>query len=231
MQCEATRTLMDIYAQCLAALIASCPDACVDALLDTSVQHSPHFDWVVAHIGGSFPDTIISRVLSCGLKDFCAHGDAATAGGDKRVPKLASVVGILGHLASRHGASIKRELLRMFHDGLAPGQHKATVPFLLQLALMSPPLLGTVAAELVDSLKPPVLNQLHQRFSPLPRDELDATVALLVRLICQTAAGAYRTLQFLLDTAMPASVITLPGLALHDGVREACDRLVAALLL
>ncbi|XP_040513001.1 integrator complex subunit 5 [Gallus gallus] len=235
MSCEATRTLMDIYAQCLAALIASCPDACVDALLDTSVQHSPHFDWVVAHIGGSFPGTIISRVLSCGLKDFCAHGDAAAAaaggGADKRVPKLASVVGILGHLASRHGASIKQELLRMFHEGLAPGQHKGTVPFLLQLALMSPPLLGTVAAELVESLKPSVLNQLHQRFSPLPRDELDSTVALLVRLICQTSAGAFRTLQFLLDTAMPASVITQPGLALHDGVREACDRLVALLLL
>ncbi|XP_019466536.1 integrator complex subunit 5 [Meleagris gallopavo] len=232
MSCEATRTLMDIYAQCLAALIASCPDACVDALLDTSVQHSPHFDWVVAHIGGSFPGTIISRVLSCGLKDFCAHGDAVVVGGgDKRVPKLASVVGILGHLASRHGASIKQELLRMFHEGLAPGQHKGTVPFLLQLALMSPPLLGTVAAELVESLKPSVLNQLHQRFSPLPRDELDSTVALLVRLICQTSAGAFRTLQFLLDTAMPASVITPPGLALHEGVREACDRLVALLLL
>ncbi|POI20206.1 hypothetical protein CIB84_016046 [Bambusicola thoracicus] len=235
MSCEATRTLMDIYAQCLAALIASCPDACVDALLDTSVQHSPHFDWVVAHIGGSFPGTIISRVLSCGLKDFCAHGDAVTTtgggGADKRVPKLASVVGILGHLASRHGASIKQELLRMFHEGLAPGQHKGTVPFLLQLALMSPPLLGTVAAELIESLKPPVLNQLHQRFSPLPRDELDSTVTLLVRLICQTSAGAFRTLQFLLDTAMPATVITQPGLALHDGVREACDRLVALLLL
>ena len=24
---------------------------CIDALLETSVRHSPHFDWVVAHIG------------------------------------------------------------------------------------------------------------------------------------------------------------------------------------
>ncbi|NXI75099.1 INT5 protein, partial [Anseranas semipalmata] len=30
---------------------------------------------------------------------------------------------------------------------------------------------------------------------------------------------------------MPASVITPPGSAVHDGVREACDRLVALLLL
>ncbi|NXK56919.1 INT5 protein, partial [Chauna torquata] len=151
------------------------------------------------------------RVLSCGLKDFCAHGEAAlAAGGDKRVPKLASVVGILGHLASRHGGSIKQELLRMFHESLAPGQPKAAVPFLLQLAVMSPALLGTVSAELVESLKPPVLNQLHQRFAPLPREDLEAMVGVLVHLICQTSAGAYRTLQFLVDTAMPASVITPP---------------------
>ena len=59
MSCRDTRTLMDIYVQCLSALIGSCPDACVDSLLDTSVQHSPHFDWVVALIGSSFPGTII----------------------------------------------------------------------------------------------------------------------------------------------------------------------------
>ncbi|NXM75363.1 INT5 protein, partial [Serilophus lunatus] len=158
------------------------------------------------------------RVLSCGLKDFCAHGgspgEAAAGGGgggggtggDKRVPKIASVVGILGHLASRHAGSIKQELLRMFHESLGAGrgeQHKATVPFLLQLALMSPALLGTVSAELVDSLKPPVLNQLHQHFSALPRDELDNVVGVVVHLISQTSAGAFRILQFLVGTAMP----------------------------
>ncbi|XP_027562712.1 integrator complex subunit 5-like, partial [Neopelma chrysocephalum] len=243
MGCPATRALMDIYTQCLSAMVGGCPDACVDALLDTSVQHSPHFDWVVAHIGSSFPGTIISRVLSCGLKDFCAHGaapgDAAfaagPAGADKRAPKIASVVGILGHLASRHAGSIKQELLRMFHESLGSGreQHKATVPFLLQLALMSPALLGTVSAELVDSLKPPVLNQLHQHFSALPRDELEHVVGVVVHLISQTSAGAFRILQFLVGTAMPASVITSsqPGPPLHDGVREGCDRLVQLLLL
>ncbi|NXG17050.1 INT5 protein, partial [Grallaria varia] len=242
MACPATRALMDIYTQCLSAMVGGCPDACVDALLDTSVQHSPHFDWVVAHIGSSFPGTIISRVLSCGLKDFCAHGAppgdpsqfaAGPAGADKRVPKIASVVGILGHLASRHAGSIKQELLRMFHESLGSGreQHKATVPFLLQLALMSPPLLGAVSAELVDSLKPPVLNQLHQHFSALPRDELEHVVGVVVHLISQTSAGAFRILQFLVGTAMPASVITAPGPPLHDGVREGCDRLVQLLLL
>ncbi|KAM9301745.1 integrator complex subunit 5 [Gastrophryne carolinensis] len=232
MSCGATRVLMDIYTLCLSAMIDSCPDACVDALLDTSVQHTPHFDWVVAHIGNSFPSTIISRVLSCGLKDFCAHSSPAETP-EKRVPKLGSVVGILGHLSSRHGNSIRQEILRMFHESLRPGskQQRATLPYLLQLAALSPSLLGTVCQDLVDSLKPSTLAQLQQHCSTLPREELDNMLNLSVHLACQTSAGAPRLLRFLLDTAMPASVITTPGLAVHDSVREACDRIVRLLLL
>ncbi|KAM4618001.1 integrator complex subunit 5 [Discoglossus pictus] len=232
MSCGATRALMDIYTHCLSTMIGSCPDACVDALLDTSVQHSPHFDWVVAHIGNSFPSTIISRVLSCGLKDFCAHSSPAETP-EKRVPKLGSVVGILGHLSSRHGPSIRQEILRMFHESLRPGskQQRATLPYLLQLAALSPSLLGTVCQDLVDSLKPATLAQLQQHCATLPREELDNMLNLSVHLACQTSVGAPRLLRFLLDTAMPASVITTPGLAVHDSVREACDRIVRLLLL
>ena len=43
-------------------------EACVSSLLDTSVRHSPHFDWVVAHLGSCFPHTVTSRVLSLGLR-------------------------------------------------------------------------------------------------------------------------------------------------------------------
>ncbi|MGH0187386.1 UNVERIFIED_CONTAM: hypothetical protein FKN15_024773, partial [Acipenser sinensis] len=248
MSCKATRTLMELYSQCLTAMISSCPDACVDDLLDTSVRHSPHFDWVVAHIGSSFPNTIISRVLSCGLKDFCAHGGGGGGGTgavdgspppqsfpDTRVPKIASVVGILGHLACHHADSIKQELLGMFHESLGSAgtqQKAATVPFLLQLAVMSPALLGAVSAELVDSLKPPVLNQLQQLLGSLPREEQENMVSLAVHLLGQTSTGAFRLLRFLVDTAMPASVIVAaPGLAVHEGAREACERVVQLLLL
>uniref|UniRef100_A0A8C3CJ55 Integrator complex subunit 5 n=1 Tax=Cairina moschata TaxID=8855 RepID=A0A8C3CJ55_CAIMO len=238
--CEATRTLLELYGQCFGALLGSCPDACVAALLDTSLQHSPHFDWVVAHVGGAFPGTIISRVLACGLKDYCAHleapggvtggtgGGAAAASsspsGPGGAPKLASVVGILGHLASRHGASIRQELLRLFHASLAPGGGaRGGVGFLLQLALLSPPLLGAVWGELVAALTPPVLAQLHQRFAPLPREELEGLGGVLVRLLGQTSAGAPRTLRFLLDTAAPP-----PRLGIRP---PACERLLALLLL
>ncbi|XP_056624891.1 integrator complex subunit 5 [Triplophysa dalaica] len=259
MSCAATRSLMECYSQCLAAMLAWCPDACVDALLDTSVQHSPHFDWVVAHIGSAFPGTIISRVLACGLKDFYAHGYSSAEkmsqqqaiDKSSRVPKIGSVVGILGHLASRHSDSIKKELLRMFQDSLsAPSQNipphssgaggwensphlrRATVPFLLQLAALSPTLLGAVSAELVEFLRPPVLLQLQAQFQALPREELENMLGLAVHLISQSPSGGARVLKFLADTATPSSVIISgPTPSPHDSIREACDRLLQMLLL
>ena len=46
------RMLIDLTTQCLEDLNQSETGACINALLETSVEHSPHFDWVVAHIGG-----------------------------------------------------------------------------------------------------------------------------------------------------------------------------------
>lgn len=43
---------------------------------DMSVLHSPHFDWVVVHVGSSFPETVINKVLTVGIKDFCSNEQA-----------------------------------------------------------------------------------------------------------------------------------------------------------
>ncbi|RVE67349.1 hypothetical protein OJAV_G00102070 [Oryzias javanicus] len=255
MSCASTRSLMEAYSQCLAAMLAWCPDACVDALLDTSVQHSPHFDWVVAHIGSAFPGTIISRVLACGLKDFCSHGakdqGPLIMGMDKgnRIPKIGSVVGILGHLAAHHSESIRKELLRMFQESLSPSSplsptssstswesspqlRRSAVPFLLQLAAMSPNLFGAVSAELVEQLRPPILLQLQALLQVLPKEELENMLGLAVHLISQSPTGGARVLKFLADTATPASVIISgPTPSPHEGVREGCDRLLQMLLL
>lgn len=107
MSCRATRTLIEITAQCLQCLMHTDSESCIKALLDTSVAHSPHFDWVVAHVGSCFPNTVITRVLSCGLKDFCANRNTKN-------PKLKSVVGILGHLAGSHTNDIRKALIDLF---------------------------------------------------------------------------------------------------------------------
>lgn len=81
-------------------------------LTDTSVKHSPNFDWVVAHVGSCFPNTVITRVLTCGLKDFCQNKSYEQG---CESPKLKSVVGILGHLAGSHSADIQMALLYLFN--------------------------------------------------------------------------------------------------------------------
>ncbi|GLH07144.1 Uncharacterized protein GBIM_12672 [Gryllus bimaculatus] len=140
MSCRATRTLIDITTQCLSCLMHSNTETCINALLNTSVAHSPHFDWVVAHVGSCFPQTVITRVLSCGLKDFCQHGSMEQGA---KSPKVLSVVGILGHLAASHIVSIRLALLDLFKWSLQPpkpgeeAQRRATVPFLLQLGSLS----------------------------------------------------------------------------------------------
>lgn len=52
----------------------------------------------------------------CGLKDFRQHsnrgGDIEMA--ENKTPKMASVVGILGHLANKHGQDIRNALMKLF---------------------------------------------------------------------------------------------------------------------
>lgn len=145
-----------VFLSCNLNRVGDAPNVCVDALLVASVKYSPHFDWVVAHIGSCFPKTIVNRVLMCGLKDFC-HGDQQQAGStattDEKIPKMTSVVGILGHLAGHHGRNIRDALLSLFQRSLEPNpddMSRSTVPFLLHLASLSPLLLRAIAMDAVN---------------------------------------------------------------------------------
>ena len=50
----------------------------------------------------------------CGLKDYCHHGNHGDGASDSKIPKMGSVVGILGHLASKHGHDIRDALMKLF---------------------------------------------------------------------------------------------------------------------
>ncbi|CAG9854734.1 unnamed protein product [Phyllotreta striolata] len=154
MACRSTRTLVDINTKCLSSLIYSDTEACISALLDTSIKHSPHFDWVVAHVGSCFPNTVITRVLSCGLKDFSQNKSYEQCCNS---PKLKSVVGILGHLAGSHAEDIRKAVLDIYvwslretleDTDLQRLQKKATVPYILQLVFLSPKLLSSLCKDI-----------------------------------------------------------------------------------
>ncbi|XP_069703249.1 integrator complex subunit 5 isoform X2 [Periplaneta americana] len=211
MSCRATRTLIDITTQCLSCLMHSDTEACINALLDTSVAHSPHFDWVVAHVGSCFPHTVITRVLSCGLKDFSQHGSADQSA---KAPKLNSVVGILGHLAGSHFVDIRSALLELFEWSLEPELHEAdgdnaerpaTVPFLLQLASLSPTLLRALTSDVLQTLTPSMLPKLAA-LAPNWCNYFGGSQALedlIVHLALGCEQGGTQILKLLLDASSP----------------------------
>ncbi|XP_071487321.1 integrator complex subunit 5-like [Diadema antillarum] len=243
MTCKATRTIMDLATSCIGAMSSSCPDHCVDALLNTSVQHSPHFDWVVAHIGSCFPTTIITRVLSCGLKDFCASQslEGQLVATETKVPKVASVVGILGHLTAQHSQDIRRALLDLFQESLdSKKDHDVfTVPFLLQLATMSSTLLKIITTDFVQALTPEVLNKISEQFrdSAVLKRDRETLLRLIIHLICRSGSGAFNLLLFLLDTACdgrPAGSVVeeaREGAKVNQLVRDTCALILDLLLL
>ena len=72
--------------------------------------------YLIIRVRSCFPTTIITRVLMCGLKDFYLHGSSQPelSPSEEKVPKLASVVGILGHLAAQHQHNIRTALVNLF---------------------------------------------------------------------------------------------------------------------
>ncbi|KAK2189102.1 hypothetical protein NP493_115g08009 [Ridgeia piscesae] len=212
MTCVPTKVLIEIASECFASMIGGAPDVCVDALLEASVKHSPHFDWVVAHIGSCFPKTIITRVLMYGLEDYYIHGSSqsvVTTSSEEKIPKMASVVGILGHLAGHHSRDIRQALLTLFQESLQPSgseMQQCAVPFMLQLASMSPMLLTVIATNLVHTLTTPVMNRLAEQFKKIGQsDDYNSLISLVVHLLMRTEDGAYTVMEFLFETASPSN--------------------------
>ncbi|XP_075212361.1 integrator complex subunit 5 omd [Lycorma delicatula] len=228
MSCRATRTLIEINTQCLSCLMHSNTDACINALLDTSVHHSPHFDWVVAHVGSCFPHTVITRVLSCGLRDF-----SQKKSDDSIVAKMNSVVGILGHLAGSHFLDIRNALLELFQWSLQTGDRKqervATVPYLLKLASLSPTLLRALNADVLQSLNCDVLGCLADNgpawatFFQGRQPLLD----LIVHLMLNSEQGAEKFISLLLESAShPNKNVKLTALEILELLLKDVDLLV-----
>ena len=113
--------IADIAAECISRLNEEQTDNCISHLLDLSVRHGSNFDWAVAHIGGSFPQIVIMRVLIVGLKS------------QKEMAKVNSAVGILNHLGATHKSEIKVCVLKLLNESEDP----LVIPYLLNLSSLS----------------------------------------------------------------------------------------------
>ncbi|KAG1668414.1 Integrator complex subunit 5 [Nymphon striatum] len=207
MKCQATKILIHLSSQCLSTLMNSNVDICIDALLNMSVQHSPYFDWFIAHIGSCFPNTIITRVLACGLKDFY-YIAVQQERPERNIPKIASVVEILGHLSGKHSGQIKEALFSLAKSGIIIQDpthlQLTTIPFLIQLASMSP-MLCTLMSDVMDlclskeTLKTlPVLAAQWMSINIVKNPQ--ELIGCIVKLIIQSTDIGDRLISFLLDT-------------------------------
>ncbi|KFB53498.1 AGAP003159-PA-like protein [Anopheles sinensis] len=120
--CTTVRYLVSLSALCLEKLNEAEVDGCIGELLTIYGTHSPHFDWVVARLGGCFPLKAISSMLSVGLTRFTG------------VQASESEVEILSYLGMAHENDLRfaiKSILELDSKG------ERVVPYLLLLAKSS----------------------------------------------------------------------------------------------
>ena len=223
--CPVARVLLDLSADCLSRLMdSSCetsevagPDwtrgstssvsdteSCIAALLETSVNHNPHFDWVVAHIGSCFPQTVTQRVLSVGLKDFVeAYEEAGpNVSGDQvlsRLPRLSSVQNILSHLTLSHLSHVQTAVQSLLSS--APSS-PPTIPFLLALASHSPGVRRALTTDLATTIQPLLVSlpELYERWrTEFYNQTNNSLLAAVTQLLLATDRGGPQLLLLLLQ--------------------------------
>ena len=225
------RVLLDLCSDSLSRIMVSNTgpdtDQCVATLLETSVKHTPHFDWVMAHIGSCFPGTMTSRVLSTGLKDFIAGSEQGVSGDIvlSRHPRLTCAVNILTHLTSTHIADVEaavHQLLVTSLTGVRSAANIATVPFLLSLASISSGVRRAVTSHLAPVLSPHVdkipdlVTQWNEKYFSTGSNSL---VTAVCQLLLSSDRGGPQLLLLLLQAG-----------SREDGVGSAARMLINTVL-
>jgi len=216
LRCHVARVLLDLSADCLSRLMdskvetkevvgseMSDTESCIAALLETSVKHTPHFDWVIAHVGSCFPHTVTERVLSVGLKDFLTASKEAgpTVTGQQvlvRSARLSSVVNILSHLTLSHLSDVQRAIESLVASAQS---NPPTIPFLLALAVHSPGVrraLTTDLATLIPSLLPSLPDLYHRWENVFYNKTNNTLLAEATQLLLATDRGGPNLLLLLL---------------------------------
>ena len=248
LSCSVGRVLLDLSADCLAKLmdskvntggvtsgssIMSDTDSCIAALLETSVKHAPHFDWVLGHIGSCFPQTMTQRVLSVGLRDFiaCSRERPPSSGSGEAVlnrsPRLTSVVNILSHLTSTHLTDVQTALQSLLVSSVvtSPSPREAsvaTIPFMMALAGVSSGVRRALTTGLSRLLVPLLesLPGLYPHWVPAYFTQSSA-LASVTQLLLVTDRGGPELLLLLLRTgAGKGEVATAARLILNTVLAE-----------
>lgn len=176
--------IADLAAECMTRLNENQTEDCISHLLDLSVRHGSNFDWVVAHIGGCYPEIVITRVLSVGLKS------------QKEMAKVNSVVGILSHVGATHKSEVKACVQKL----LSASEDPLVIPYLLNLSSLSSLMASTVmsvASEVVKYELAEKISTLMPTWEKGGLIEADGLVKLTVNLLMKH--GTFGLIRHLLD--------------------------------
>ncbi|CAB4000632.1 integrator complex subunit 5-like [Paramuricea clavata] len=211
--CPAAQMLMEISAQCFSKLIDTNPDVCIQYLLDSAVQHSPHFDWVVAYIGSYFYKSIISHLLSCAMNEFYSDEPCD----DEFSDLFRTAIRILDYFAQKYPEEVKNAVLAMFQestDNVELGKPKWTksktqpclIPFFVHLGMNAANILNVTIVAFLEQLTPDVMRKVHYQLTEwgsAPGNHAPSLLSSVVGLVISLKHGTFKTFQYLLTIAVP----------------------------
>lgn len=207
LNCPPSCTLANLIVSC----IAQNADIAMAALLEENIRSGPCLNWLVAHVGCSFPGTIVNRILYLGLVNF-ANAESS----DEVRHRLVSVDIVLSHLAERHFLEIQRELHSLWINSSKDQNEnvkKAVVPFLLKLASInkSKVIIRALAANLRQIIESEKLFSFSCRaqdwWIPKYFPNLQSLTDILTRLLCNLDdSSACEIISLLLETSSSPSV-------------------------
>ncbi|XP_035710645.1 integrator complex subunit 5 isoform X4 [Folsomia candida] len=191
---KAIQSLMDLTARCLTCRDHANADTFISALIDTSTIHSPRFDWVVAHVGNTYPQTIVSQVLNLGFQHFSVNSPMASV-------KLNSVRAILEHLVGTHAKEVQQAFDQTIQQGLTDNSLNMVILYVMTMCSNSMPLLDVLMDTVFPRLNEETLLKLRTIVPKWIQIHFGgrevAAVALVTHLIMKSSRGP-RALEILM---------------------------------
>ncbi|XP_067943581.1 integrator complex subunit 5-like isoform X1 [Watersipora subatra] len=225
MACSATKILIEITSNCFSVLVNTSVsvDGCVESLLDASIRYSPHFDWVVAHLGSCFPKTIIDRVLVAGYKEFISPNSQGSS-------KFSSAAAILGYLSAQHKTTARRcivEYLQNVLDQPPPGAATA-VTFLLNTASLSATIVPVITSDISAIFNTHTLNKLTAHYIVGTHD-FPSLMHIAVHLLLRLDQSALSVINAIFDLATASIISECNHQPLRQEVRTAAQQILGKL--
>ncbi|XP_028407768.1 integrator complex subunit 5-like [Dendronephthya gigantea] len=226
--CPAAQMLMEISAHCFTKLINTNPDICIKCLLDSAVQHSPHFDWVVAYIGSYFHKSIISHLLACAMDEFYSDKPCD----DEFSDLFQTAIRILDYFAQKYPDEVRKAVLAMFQESIANTEmtkpkwtktktQPCLIPFFIQLGVNAANILNVIVVAFLEQLTPDVMQILHRQlrdWGSSPGNHPPSLLSSIVGLVISLKHGSFKTFQFFLAVSAHTTDST-DGVEIQNDIR------------